>query len=68
MGGEEQYDGYHRHEAGDPQHPGDPHNNGFDAGKPDGEMGKKTVVAIKAFQNPSPEPTAASTTHWSRNC
>jgi localization factor PodJL len=25
-------------------------NNGFDAGKPDGEMGKKTVVAIKAFQ------------------
>jgi len=25
-------------------------NNGFDAGKPDGEMGKKTVQAIKAFQ------------------
>lgn len=25
-------------------------NNGFDAGKPDGEMGKKTVLAIKAFQ------------------
>lgn len=25
-------------------------NNGFDAGKPDGELGKKTVVAIKAFQ------------------
>src|SRR5262249_32172062 len=25
-------------------------NNGFDAGKPDGEMGKKTVAAIKAFQ------------------
>jgi len=25
-------------------------NNGFDAGKPDGEMGKKTVTAIKAFQ------------------
>jgi localization factor PodJL len=25
-------------------------NNGFDAGKPDGEMGKKTVDAIKAFQ------------------
>lgn len=24
--------------------------NGFDAGKPDGEMGKKTVTAIKAFQ------------------
>ncbi len=25
-------------------------NNGFDAGQPDGEMGKKTVNAIKAFQ------------------
>ncbi|MDO9416304.1 peptidoglycan-binding protein [Pararhizobium sp.] len=25
-------------------------NNGFDAGKPDGQMGKKTVSAIKAFQ------------------
>ncbi|CAN7194058.1 peptidoglycan-binding protein [Rhizobium sp. LjRoot30] len=25
-------------------------NNGFDAGTPDGEMGKKTVNAIKAFQ------------------
>ncbi|MDB5550091.1 MAG: hypothetical protein JWL86_75, partial [Rhizobium sp.] len=25
-------------------------NNGFDAGKPDGDMGKKTVTAIKAFQ------------------
>jgi localization factor PodJL len=25
-------------------------NNGFDTGKPDGEMGKKTVLAIKAFQ------------------
>ncbi|MDB5525813.1 MAG: peptidoglycan-binding protein [Rhizobium sp.] len=25
-------------------------NNGFDAGKPDGEMGNKTVQAIKAFQ------------------
>lgn len=25
-------------------------NNGFDAGKPDGEMGAKTVAAIKAFQ------------------
>lgn len=25
-------------------------NNGFDAGKPDGEMGAKTVNAIKAFQ------------------
>lgn len=25
-------------------------NNGFDAGTPDGEMGKKTVTAIKAFQ------------------
>lgn len=25
-------------------------NNGFDAGKPDGEMGAKTVSAIKAFQ------------------
>jgi localization factor PodJL len=25
-------------------------NNGFDAGKPDGEMGKKTVQAIKDFQ------------------
>lgn len=24
--------------------------NGFDAGKPDGEMGKKTVAAIRAFQ------------------
>ena len=26
-------------------------NNGFDAGKPDGEMGAKTVAAIKAFQS-----------------
>ncbi|WP_417423347.1 peptidoglycan-binding protein [Hoeflea sp.] len=26
-------------------------NNGFDAGKPDGVMGKKTVSAIKAFQS-----------------
>ena len=25
-------------------------NNGFNAGTPDGEMGKKTVTAIKAFQ------------------
>jgi localization factor PodJL len=25
-------------------------NNGFDAGKPDGELGKRTVLAIKAFQ------------------
>lgn len=25
-------------------------NNGFDAGKPDGEMGAKTTAAIKAFQ------------------
>ena len=25
-------------------------NNGFNAGTPDGEMGKKTVAAIKAFQ------------------
>ncbi|WP_026186562.1 peptidoglycan-binding protein [Ensifer sp. BR816] len=25
-------------------------NNGFDAGAPDGQMGKKTVAAIKAFQ------------------
>jgi localization factor PodJL len=25
-------------------------NNGFDAGKPDGEMGGKTIAAIKAFQ------------------
>ena len=25
-------------------------NNGFDAGKPDGEMGVKTIGAIKAFQ------------------
>lgn len=25
-------------------------NNGFDAGKPDGEMGAKTIAAIKAFQ------------------
>jgi localization factor PodJL len=25
-------------------------NNGFDAGKPDGQMGKKTVAAIRAFQ------------------
>jgi localization factor PodJL len=25
-------------------------NNGFDAGKPDGDMGKKTVLAIKGFQ------------------
>ena len=25
-------------------------NNGFDAGAPDGQMGKKTIAAIKAFQ------------------
>jgi localization factor PodJL len=32
--------------------------NGFDAGKPDGEMGKKTVAAIKAFQKTiNQEPT-----------
>ena len=26
-------------------------NNGFDAGTPDGVMGKKTTAAIKAFQS-----------------
>jgi localization factor PodJL len=26
-------------------------NNGFDAGAPDGVMGKRTVAAIKAFQS-----------------
>jgi localization factor PodJL len=25
-------------------------NNGFDAGQPDGELGAKTVAAIKSFQ------------------
>jgi localization factor PodJL len=37
-------------------------NNGFDAGKPDGEMGKKTVSAIKAFQKSlGQEPTGEIT-------
>lgn len=37
-------------------------NNGFDAGKPDGEMGKKTMAAIKAFQKSiGQEPTGEIT-------
>lgn len=37
-------------------------NNGFDAGKPDGQMGKKTVTAIKAFQTSvGQEPTGEIT-------
>jgi localization factor PodJL len=37
-------------------------NNGFDAGKPDGEMGKKTIAAIKAFQKTlGQEPTGEIT-------
>ncbi|WP_275788371.1 peptidoglycan-binding protein [Pararhizobium gei] len=37
-------------------------NNGFDTGKPDGEMGKKTVAAIKAFQKSiGQEPTGEIT-------
>ncbi|MBP1870950.1 localization factor PodJL [Ensifer adhaerens] len=37
-------------------------NNGFDAGKPDGQMGKKTVAAIKAFQTSvGQEPTGEIT-------
>ncbi|WP_026622003.1 localization factor PodJL [Ensifer sp. WSM1721] len=37
-------------------------NNGFDAGKPDGQMGKKTVAAIKAFQESvGQEPTGEIT-------
>ncbi|MDW5315277.1 peptidoglycan-binding protein [Rhizobium sp. PL01] len=37
-------------------------NNGFDAGKPDGEMGQKTVSAIKAFQKSiNQEPTGQIT-------
>lgn len=37
-------------------------NNGFDAGKPDGEMGQKTVSAIKAFQKSiGQEPTGQIT-------
>ncbi len=37
-------------------------NNGFDAGKPDGELGKKTVSAIKAFQKSiGEEPTGEIT-------
>ncbi|WP_104662762.1 peptidoglycan-binding protein [Ensifer adhaerens] len=37
-------------------------NNGFDAGKPDGQMGKKTVAAIKAFQKSvGQEPTGEVT-------
>ena len=37
-------------------------NNGFDAGKPDGQMGKKTVAAIKAFQKSvGQEPTGEIT-------
>ena len=37
-------------------------NNGFDAGKPDGEMGKKTISAIKAFQKSiGQEPTGEIT-------
>ncbi|WP_349437131.1 peptidoglycan-binding protein [Pararhizobium sp. A13] len=37
-------------------------NNGFDAGKPDGEMGKKTIAAIKAFQKSlGQEPTGEIT-------
>ncbi|MBW9063566.1 SEL1-like repeat protein [Rhizobium herbae] len=37
-------------------------NNGFDAGEPDGEMGKKTIAAIKAFQKSlGQEPTGEIT-------
>ncbi|WP_457582218.1 peptidoglycan-binding protein [Ensifer canadensis] len=37
-------------------------NNGFDAGKPDGQLGKKTVAAIKAFQTSvGQEPTGEIT-------
>ncbi|WEX77905.1 peptidoglycan-binding protein [Sinorhizobium numidicum] len=37
-------------------------NNGFDAGKPDGHMGKKTIAAIKAFQKSvGQEPTGELT-------
>jgi localization factor PodJL len=37
-------------------------NNGYDAGKPDGEMGQKTVGAIKAFQKSiGQEPTGQIT-------
>jgi localization factor PodJL len=37
-------------------------NNGFDAGKPDGEMGKKTIAAIRAFQKSlGQEPTGEIT-------
>jgi localization factor PodJL len=37
-------------------------NNGFDAGKPDGEMGNKTITAIKAFQKSiGQEPTGQIT-------
>jgi len=37
-------------------------NNGFDAGKPDGEMGQRTVAAIKAFQKSiDQEPTGQIT-------
>ena len=37
-------------------------NNGFDAGKPDGEMGNKTISAIKAFQKSiGQEPTGQIT-------
>lgn len=37
-------------------------NNGFDAGKPDGEMGQKTISAIKAFQKSiNQEPTGQIT-------
>ncbi|CAN7550229.1 peptidoglycan-binding protein [Pararhizobium sp. LjRoot235] len=37
-------------------------NNGFDAGQPDGEMGKKTIAAIKAFQKSlGQEPTGEIT-------
>jgi localization factor PodJL len=37
-------------------------NNGFDAGKPDGEMGKRTIGAIKAFQKSlGQEPTGELT-------
>ncbi|WP_173510993.1 peptidoglycan-binding protein [Sinorhizobium psoraleae] len=37
-------------------------NNGFDAGKPDGHLGKKTIAAIKAFQKSvGQEPTGEIT-------
>ena len=37
-------------------------NNGFDAGKPDGQVGQKTIAAIKAFQNSvGQEPTGEIT-------